>query len=217
MDQRELIGDLQEGIRSAIRGDRATLWTALPGTVQSFNSAQMTVTVQPTIQMFVRESNGTGLWTSLPILRDVPVIFPCAGGFALTFPIAVGDEVLVIFASRCIDSWWQNSGVGVQAEFRMHDLSDGFAIPGPRSLPKVIASIAATAQLRSIDGTTYIELAGGQIVNIHAAGGLNITGNVVVTGTISASGDISSGTVTLDTHHHTGVTTGGGVTGGPVG
>ncbi len=212
MDQREYIGDLQEGIRSAIKGDRAELWTALPGIVQSFNPAQMTVTVQPAIQSRARASDGTETWVSLPVLRDVPVVFPCAGGFAFTLPIAQGDEVLVIFASRCIDAWWQNGGIGVQAELKMHRLNDGFAIPGPRSLPHALPAISTTtAQMRTVDGTAYVELAPGGVVNIKAPGGLHVTGS------ISATGDVSSGSVTLDTHVHPGVTSGGSNTGLPTG
>ena len=65
----------------------------------------------------------------------MPVVFPGGGGFALTFPVAAGDECLVVFASRCIDAWWQSGGVGEPMEPRMHDLSDGFALIGVRSQP----------------------------------------------------------------------------------
>ena len=33
------------------------------------------------------------------------MVFPGGGGFALTFPVAAGDECLVVFASRCIDDY----------------------------------------------------------------------------------------------------------------
>jgi Phage protein Gp138 N-terminal domain/GpV Apex motif len=212
LDQRERIADLTEALDTAIEGELSHVWTALPGIVTAFRPAQMVVDVQPAVQAQLSAADGTVSWVSLPVLRDVPVVFPCAGGFAFTLPIGVGDEVLVVFSARCIDSWFQNSGVGVQAELRMHNLSDGFAIPGPRSLPRALPAISTTtAQLRTVDGTSYIELAPGGVINIKAPGGVHVTG------AISATGDVSSGTVTLDTHVHTGVTTGGGSTGLPVG
>lgn len=225
MDQRERIADFQEGIQAAINGKLASLWTAMPGIVRSFNPAQGTVVVQPAINARVlivdpaNASQTTQKWVSLPQLLDVPVVFLGGGGFVATFPIANGDEALVIFASRCIDSWWQNGGIQNQAELRMHDLSDGFAIVGPRSLPKMIPGLSTTsAKLRTVDGTAYIELAAGGVVNIVAPGGVNINGNVATTGTIGATQEITAkGTHTVSAHTHSGVQTGGGTTGPPTG
>jgi Phage protein Gp138 N-terminal domain/GpV Apex motif len=219
MDQRERIGNYQEGLRTAIEGAIANLWTALPGIVQSFNPTQMTVVVRPTVQGLVLLPKATKkTWVNLPLLLDCPVVFPCAGGFALTLPIQAGDEVLVIFASRCIDAWWQQGGVQVQAELRMHDLSDGFAIPGPRSVPNALANISTnSAQIRNLAGTEYIELAAGGIVNIVAPGGVNINGDVSVTGKVSATKNGTFNGIDMDTHVHTGVQTGSGTTGPPTG
>jgi hypothetical protein len=97
---------------------------------------------------------------NLPLLINVPIVFPASGGFLLTLPLAAGDEVLVVFASRCIDSWWQSGGVGRPMEARMHDLSDGFAIPGPRSQAKLPGAAVSTtkAQLRNNAGTVYLQV-----------------------------------------------------------
>lgn len=219
IDQRERAGNFEESIRAAIKGFLSSVWTALPGTVQSIDLQKCTCTVQPTIKAFVRQQDGTQVWVQLPILQDVPILFPCVGSFALTLPIAVGDEVLVVFASRCIDAWWQQGGIQIQAELRMHDLSDGFAIPGPRSVPNVLQNISPnTAQLRSADGSTYVEIAQGQVVNIVAPGGLNIQANVNVTGTLNATEEITAnGGHTVSAHMHGGVQTGGGETGPPTG
>ena len=112
----------------------------------------------------------------------------------LTFPIAAGNETLVIFASRCIDAWWQSGGYhNQQMELRMHDLSDGFAFVGISSLPQVIANISTTkAQLRTDNGLTYIDVdpAGNVDVvaaaNINAQAGGNLTANITGTASITA-------------------------------
>jgi hypothetical protein len=212
VDQRERAGDLQEGIREAVLGFFSGLWTALPCIVQSVNLAQGTCNAQPTIQAYVRQPDGSQTWVTLPILQNVPIVFPCAGDFALTLPIAEGDEVLVIFASRNMRLWWKTGEISIQPQLRKFNLTDGFAIPGPRSIPNVLSNISAnTAQLRSKDGSTYIEIAAGGIVNIVAPGGLNVNGSVV------ASGEVTGNGITLSTHTHGGVSTGGGETGPPVG
>lgn len=130
----------------------------------------------------------------------------------MTFPLAPGDECLVVFASRCIDSWWQLGGVQGQAEFRMHDLSDGFCIPGPKSQPRKIA-VASKTQLRTNNGGTLIEIENGKIrvkgTDVKIEGNVRIEGNLTVTGTTIGNN------VNLHTHRHTNVQTGPSNTGLP--
>ena len=216
MDPRERYSDPQEALRTAMDGHQAQQWTALPGIVQSFNAAAATVTVQPAIQGQVRLQDGTWKNVNLPLLPDVPVVFPHGGGVTLTFAIAAGDEVLVVFASRCIDGWWQDGGVQPPLDKRMHDMSDGFAIPGPFSQKRRIGNISTnSAQLRSNDGGTVVELASGR-VRIKAASVTVDTPQANFTGKIVANGDIVGGGISLMTHRHGGVQSGVATTDVPV-
>lgn len=235
MDNRERYADPEEAIRSALDSFRTTLWTALPAIVQSFDAVSLTVVVQPAIQGVVYKPDAHGnlqaQFVNLPLLSDVPVFFPRGGPCTLTFPIAAGDECLVVFASRCIDMWWQNGGVQPPFETtRMLDLSDGFAFIGPFSKAKAIQSYSQNkVQLRSNDGSTYVELdPAGQIVNIVAPGGVSInaptvtiTGSMTVSQTIAAQlnissqTDVTSGSISLKNHLHSGVAAGGALTGAP--
>lgn len=159
MDRRERFNDMPTALLAALQGWQSGMWTALPCIVQSFNAAAMTIVARSAIRGVVRNPQGSEYELEMPLLLDVPVIFPSGGGFTLTFPITEGDECLVVFASRCIDSWWQLSGVQGQAEFRMHDLSDGFAFVGPRSQPRAVSGISTTAvQLRTDTGETFVEV-----------------------------------------------------------
>lgn len=160
MDRRERANDPVEAQRAALDGKQAEMWTALPGIVESFDPDAMTVCVQPSIKGQVQDEGGNASSVDLPLLTDVPVVFPCGGGFTLTHPIKPGDECLVIFASRCIDGWWQSGGVGGTPDERMHDLSDGIAIVGPRSQPRklVPAVDADNVQLRTDDGQAHITM-----------------------------------------------------------
>lgn len=219
MDQRERSNNFEESVRAMVNGFLSEVWTALPGIVQSFDATKMTVVVQPTIQAYVRNSDGTQSWTQIKNFVDVPVVFPCAGGFALTLPIAAGDEVLVIFASRCIDQWWQSGDSSIQAVLRMHDIGDGFAIPGPQSVPRVLSSVSTqNAQLRTRDGSCYIEITPSGVVNIVAPGGVNITGDVNITGSVVATEEGTfNGGHTVSEHVHGGVQPGGADTDTPTG
>lgn len=229
MLQLERLNDNQEALRQALDGHQAQVWTALPGIIESFNADAVTCVIQPTIKAQVSEPDGSMQWVALPLLLDCPVVFPRGGGCTLTFPISQGDECLVVFASRCIDAWWTAGGVQVQSELRMHDLSDGFCLPGPFSQATKIAGISATtAQLRGNDGSTYVELdPAGKIVNVVAPGGMTLTtpvvtitgvinvenqqgaanastmsGNMTTTGTVTGQTDVIGGGKSLKGHTH---------------
>ena len=96
MDRRERWAEPVEALRAALDGRQAEMWTALPGIVQSFDPAAMTVSVQPAVAGRISDEAGKAASVDLPILPDVPVVFPGGGGFALTFPVAAGDECLVV-------------------------------------------------------------------------------------------------------------------------
>lgn len=221
MNPFELLADREEQEIRAFKSRQATIWTAIPGIIQSFDPVTMTAVVQPAIKAVVFQENGNATDVPLPLLLDCPVQFPGGGGFTHTFPVADGDECLVVFASRCIDAWFASGGIQSQVELRMHDLSDGFVLLGFRSVPRVLANINMTgSEFRSDDGTTLVGIEAGQVVKIVAPGGCNINGLVIdSSGNLTTPGDVTAGhggadSVTLQGHEHN--LSGGGTTLQPV-
>lgn len=164
MDRRERVYDPTETLRAALEGMQTGLWTALPGIVQSADLGKLTAVIQPAIKVSVGQPDGSRITVALPLLLDCPIVFPQGGGFTLTFPVQAGDECLVVFASRCIDAWWQNGGIQEQAELRLHDLSDGFALMGVRSQVRLLTGVStASTQLRTDAGDTFVEVKSGEV------------------------------------------------------
>jgi phage baseplate assembly protein gpV len=220
-------------IAELVESPLAQIWNALdafgckmrvacPGIIQAFDPNEQTVTVRPAI----RESivvNEKAQNSQLPDLIHVPVVIPRAGGYALTLPIQQGDECLVVFGDMCIDSWWQSGGLQNQLKLRRHSLSDGFAIVGIWNQTRKITNYStSSAQLRSEDGNTVVDVATAGItikaakVTVNTTGDIDFTasGNVNITGTKVNIGNQT----TIDqkpflTHEHSGVAAGGGVTG----
>jgi hypothetical protein len=217
MDARERFHNPLVQIRAAIRQADADHWSCLPGIVSgTFNAAKRICDVQPTLQVKIFAADGSSQLVNMAVSPDCPVVFPGNSKGLLTFPLTAGDEGILVFADRCIDAWWQNGGIQPQAEIRIHDRSDGFFIPGVNSVPNVAPSIStSTCQFRSFDGTTYFEIANGQIINIVAPGGINLTGSLHVSGDVIA-GFGGADQVNVRTHKHTGVTAGGAQTSSPV-
>jgi hypothetical protein len=161
--QQDLTDDDHDATVEAIKYALMHVHTALPAQVVSTNILQQTVKVQAT----VRRLKIDGSSVALPPCEDVPIIFP---GGALTFDIASGDECLLLFSERCIDRWWNNGDVQDPDEIRFHDLSDGFALIGPNSLPKLLQDIRSGTELRLRDGSVRIALHSNGDVLVQAPG-----------------------------------------------
>lgn len=239
MDRRERYLNDEETLRMFFESMQSSVWTAVPAVVQSFNAQQMTVEAQPGINCQVRDRNGNPQWLPLPMLLDCPVVWQGGGGATATFPIAAGDECLVVLASRCIEGWWANGipdpkSIPRPPELRMHNLSDGFALCGLRSLPRALPAISTdSVQLRNDDGDVYWDfnptaktfkvVAPGGITlngvtidssgNVANATNVNATGNIEASGTVKGDTDVETGSISLKSHVHTGVQTGSGSTG----
>lgn len=212
----ERLDDLNETLLAVLRSNQAGIWTALPGVITKFNSSAMTAEVQTTVKVRRALPAVEATWDTIPLLVDCPVVFPGGGGYTLTFPVSVGDECLVIFSSRCIDSWWQSGGVQQPPETRFHDLSDGFVLVGPRSQPRVLPAIATNAvELRSDTGASYVRIDAVGNITLNAPT-VKIQGNMTVTGSVVALGDVVGAGKSLSTHKHGGVVAGGAQTGVPV-
>ena len=70
MDRRERWAEPVEALRAALDGRQAEMWTALPGIVQSFDPAAMTVSVQPAVAGRISDEAGKAASVDLPILPE---------------------------------------------------------------------------------------------------------------------------------------------------
>lgn len=222
MDRRERAHNPAETLKLAMEWKQAQMWTALPGIVARYPGTAgyaLTIDVQPTIQGLVTDSKGHNSWKQMPVIQDCPLLFQGGGGVTATFPIKAstvtngvsnndGDECLLIFSARAIDLWFVNGGIQEQVEPRMHNLSDGFALVGVRSVPRSFALDRSAACLITDDGQTYFKLnPTTKAIASQAPGGITLNGvtidqngNIVTPTTIVANGNITShATISADT------------------
>lgn len=225
--------DVLKIIKDAIQGELANLWTSLPCEVESYNPDAVTVDVYPLIKIPVRMPNGEIETVEIPRLMDVPVMFPCAGGFTITHPINVGDECFVSFASRNIDIWWQSGGIQNPFDTRKHDLSDGFAFFRPQSQATKISDISTTdLEIRNDANTCKIQITpegeihfiGTKSVFHHpvemqktldVSGAASMQTTLDVAGKSTLAGGAAVDGIEFGTHKHGGIQRGGGDSDGP--
>ena len=188
-------------VDSRINGIRV----ALPASVQSYDPTTQRADVQPLIQDGYYDSTNTRIVERLPVITDVPIVFPGSGGFRVTFPVAAGDVVLLVFSSSSLDRWLASSGAEVDpVDDRRHHISDAIAIPGLRAAP--LGNATPGTMSMGQDGGPTIEISGSTINaggsnalmlvsdfmnHVHVApsgGGPTATPTVTVTGTAVLKG-----------------------------
>lgn len=119
-----------EVLRIANEAHTKELRVAIPARVENYDAATQKVDAQPLILEGYRDENGDRQTERLPVVCDVPVVFPGSGPYRITFPVAAGDTVLLVFASSSIDKWLAVGGEVDPEDDRRHHISDAIAIPG---------------------------------------------------------------------------------------
>ena len=126
-----------------------------PGVVLSFNpggsgqpsTANIRIGQQQVTSM---AADGTLTTQEFPPLQNVPIWFLGGGGYTVTNPIAVGDEGILLFNDRNLDTWLQTGAGQPPPEGRLHSLSDAIFLVGLRSSARALNGISTTAmQIRS--------------------------------------------------------------------
>lgn len=143
------------------------------GSVQSFDSSKQTAMVSIAYKKTIFEPDPvTGAYSAklidYPVLIDCPVIVLGGGAASLTFPVAPGDECLVLFNDRDIDNWFKSGQTGPVATPRLHSFADGFALVGIRSMNSVLQgynSVNAVFQ----NGTSGVSVAPDDVIKIYNA------------------------------------------------
>ena len=190
------------------KGILSSLHCAMPGTVVSFDQSAQTASVRPALK------NSS---LALPVIQDVPVFFPGGRECGITWPVAEGDECLLVFADFDIDRWFSSGEAEEPASGRRHDLPDAFAFVGFRSRPNALGDFPDSPRFfdgsvarhdhddRYFTETEVTDLLSGKSDTGHNHDDRYFTETEVTeklsgksdTGHKHAAGDITSGTLAL--------------------
>lgn len=226
---------LYDAMQSHIHKMKDSLYTSSVGTITKVNyrgDSIESINVRP----FVASVYNSGEVIKKPILFGVPVLFPSGGGGVLSFPLQIGDTVLLVFSKDDIDSFISNTGNDVPKSNRKFSINDPVAIPC--FYPTAINQDPnkENVELKFKESSIKITPEGDVIVNskkevtVEAATQINInvpsvninsqtitcSGDLTVSGNISVGEDIvTTSGVSLKDHVHSGVRAGTELSEGP--
>lgn len=104
------------------------LRVCLPASIHKFDTDTQLASVQPLLK---RRFYGQRESVLLPIVNNVPLIYPRTSTAMIRLPVSQGDLVTLIFADRSLEAWINGDGTAADTQdVRQHHLTDAYAILG---------------------------------------------------------------------------------------
>lgn len=186
-----------EIIRQAIDSRLIDVHTGMPGIVEKYDASKQTCDVKPAIKRVIKNPGQERLVEEIPIVQNVRVQWPSAGGFWVTMPIKKGDYVWLVFSEASDNKFRETGDEAEPDDLRRHNLGDAscYPIPGPDDNTTTDAS----------DTDMVLGKDGGAIITIESGGDILI-GRGAVEKIARADRIVSK----LSAHEHTYVADGSG-------
>lgn len=155
---------LENVFRTAFDVLKQEIHTALPGRVESYDAATQKADIKPLVKRCFRTGDDRTIVEELPVLTDVPIVFPRGGGFFVSLPVTAGDHVLLIFNESSIDIFQTGAGGDTDPQdIRRHNLSDAVALPGFYPFSKSLADADADNLVIGEDGGVQVHVSDSKI------------------------------------------------------
>lgn len=183
---------LEETKKNAIKDVRVSM----PARIISFDAE--TKTAQVEIMLAMQDADGNAI--EYPPLTDCPCMFTRGGGFHVVHPYSQGDNGVVLFSDRCIDSWFESGSKTVPMDFRIHSMSDAYFIGGADNLTNVSPIINDAIFIGKDDNSAGLQ--------INADGSVILKGASFTIEPVTNSNNIFVNGKPVDGHTHGGVQSG---------
>lgn len=200
-------------VENAISYHLEDLHTLLPARIVEIDYKTRKVSVQPSIKKKKRDgdNDAKGL-QDMAIIQNIPLIVPASKLAIISIPAKVGDEVLVGFFERSVDTYLFSDGATPvdPKDYRRHDYNDAVAVVGLNTFSNALEMhpedlvIKMNATLAN-ECTISFKPSGDVVVDTPAKFIVNATGNVEVNTSadaiVNASGNLTAtigGDTTID-------------------
>ena len=165
---------LAEILRVAAENRERDLFVAFVGVVEKFTPGPPgppVVDVLPVIKRALSDTDGKIVHEDLPVVQNVPVVYPSATGVSMTWPITKGDHVLCVCTNWSHQQWRETGSPSEPGDLRTHEVGNALAIAGvlPKSgtLP-MGTGIEVRAPDINVETTANVDVTTPANVNVDA-------------------------------------------------
>ena len=157
-----------EVIRGALESHTASMHTITVGRVDSYDALTQTANVQPVMQRAFNVEGNTE-FEKLPLIFNVPVIWPRAGGAFIHLPLAKDDHVVLGFTDTDIAPWRTTGSESEPDDLRRHSLSNAIAFAGITHATGVLSVNPLDIAMRALGLVLGID-GGDAVIGFSSAG-----------------------------------------------
>lgn len=191
-------------MREGILGD---FLVCLPARVEAYDKDRQCVDATPVNLVREEQEDGSFVTKQMETVVSAPVTFPGSGPFRITFPIKVGSTVILQFTSANLAYWLSAGAQALPPDERRHDVCSALAYPGGHSFGGDAAPSTEAPDDALVIHGEKLRL-GGPAANDPVIRKSDLDPVVA---------RLNGAIARIEGHTHTGVTTGGGTSGTPLG
>lgn len=148
--------ELPDIIELMVKDELDGVFTALSGRVESYDRTTQRARIQPTML----QKDGS----KMPLLGNVPVVWPCGSGGSLHMDLEKGSPVVVLFLTTSAFEYMQDGKEGrASTSKRRFGPSSAMAFPGGMPLPKALTGAAITDGAAVLAGDSQVVLEAPEI------------------------------------------------------
>ena len=150
---------IEDAVEQTVESRIRRMHVAGPGRVKKYDAQTRTVDIEPMIVPPLPEGTDEDDGDEdapLPVLMNVPVMFPRAGGVEITLPVQAGDTMLIVWTDWDLGRWRASGDKRRPISTAKHGVSGAVAIPGlyPSNASPAGFSVALTASAMEVGGNT---------------------------------------------------------------
>lgn len=218
MDNR-IIKDMNEKLDILFWRNALKINTSIPAIIDEFDAETQTASATPAIKAKFINTEGVVTYLPYPKIVNIPLAIQRGAGLLITQPLKKGDVCTLIFSQRSIDNFILTGEISnpyegsqnITATLRCLDMSDAMCFPGIVTTKTNISNYSNEAiEIRNEEGTTKISVSENGLNFTKDGATITIENGKI---TINAASVVINGK-DWNTHAHTGVQTGGGISGG---
>lgn len=133
------------------------LHTAIDAIIVTYDASKKTCSCKPVTKRAIKfRTEDEVAHEELPIIQNVPVMFPEGSLFHITWPLLPGDSVQLVFNEVSNAAYRETGKPSEPGDLRRHSLSYPRAYPGPGSNARITAAHPTKMVIGTKDGTTQI-------------------------------------------------------------
>lgn len=147
----------------------AEVYTCFPARVDSYDAPNKCADLVPMLRRPLPTKDGDTVFEELPILPNIPIVFPQGDGISITWSLKKGSHVLVHVSMWGTAEWRKTGDVSDPGDLRLHHPANCFAVPGIAPNAELTGLPLALAGEIVLDALVAVKL--GASALLHAAVG----------------------------------------------